>query len=393
MKAPIFAMGKSVKDISSEKATEIVNKWISISNAKTNEATIEIDGDIGEDWWSGSSENTVKAVKDKLKEIANLKAKKIIVNINSLGGDVSHGLGIHDILAQHEAEIETNVQGLTASAATIIAQAGDVRKMSDNALYLIHQPWSIFLSNVTELEQDLENMRTINDRLVAIYTKRSGKSEDEIRALMNENNGNGKWISADDAKEIGLIDEIYEPMKAAALVLSSDVKNALHLPDLPTVQKSIPFGLTREQAEEEEQKRTQFLDIMKEELKTMFAGLKGWFTDNFKKEGSEESAIPAEAQAKLDELDAKIEEIGNQEDKITALQDQVNTLSGEKDTAANSLKEAQDKIAALQTELVQAKANSTKKTGKEGMEDAEDLDDELNKSLASDIAKLKGRFN
>ena len=384
MKIAIFAMGRNVKDITPEKAAEIVNKWINISNAESNEATIDIDGTIGEDWWSGSSENTVKAVKNKLTEIANLKAKKIIVNINSLGGDVSHGLGIHDILAQHEAEIETNVQGLTASAATIIAQAGDVRKMSDNALYLIHQPWSIFLSNVNELEQELEDMRTVNDRLVAIYTKRSGTPEEDIRALMNEANGNGKWISADEALEMGLVDEVYEPMKAAAMVLDADTKMAMRLPDLPTVQKTIGFNKEQEEAEQEEQRK--FLDIMKEELINLFAGLKGWFTENFKKEDSDEVSIPEEAQAKLDELEAKIEEVGNQEDRITDLEGQVETLTGERDTA-------QSRITELETELAQANAGSTKKKGKEGMEESEGMDDAEAQSLANDVAAIKGRFN
>ena len=389
MKIGIYAMGKSVQDITPEKASEIVNKWISIKNADQEETTIDIDGTIGDDFRSGSSENTVKAIKQKLKEVANLKSKKIIVNINSLGGDVSHGLGIHDVLAQHSAEIVTDVQGLTASAATIIAQAGDTRKMSDNALYLIHQPWSFFMSNVSELENDLEDMRTINNRLVAIYTKRSGATEDEIRELMNEANGNGKWINADDALEMGLIDKVYEPMKAAAMVLDGDMKMSMRLPDLPTVQKTIPFNKEQEQ----EEQNNKLLDIMKKEFTDMFAGLKSWFNENFKKEGSEESEIPVEAQAKLDDLEAKIGEIGDQEDKITTLEGQVETLTGEKETATTAQATAEAKVKELETDLAKAKATSTKKQGKTGLEESEDMDDPHQQSLAADVAKIKGRFS
>lgn len=193
---------------------------ISIRNESDNEAVIDIDGEIG--WVSYDGDeyqwNTAPAIKKKLKEIAKLDADKIIVNINSLGGFVDDGLAIHDALAQHPAEIETRVTGMTASAATIIAQAGDIRKMSDNALYLIHHAWGLAIGNVFEIEGAIDDMKQIDKRIAKIYAKRSGKSEEEFLELMGEQNGAGRWIDADEAKEYGLIDEAFEPMKAAASV-------------------------------------------------------------------------------------------------------------------------------------------------------------------------------
>ena len=191
-------------------ATELINKVIKIQNADTDTPTIDIDGFIGDLFWE-ESKNTVKAIKARLKEISKLKAKKIIVNINSPGGFVDAGLGIHDILAAHKAEIETNVEGLTASMATIIAQSANkgMRRMSDNALFLIHQPMNGAFANVTEAEQNLEELKKVNSRLVNIYDKRNSVSdEEEIRELMGVNNGNGKWIDADEALDLGYIDEI-----------------------------------------------------------------------------------------------------------------------------------------------------------------------------------------
>lgn len=371
--------------------------WLRIENKKENIVVIDIEGVIGGSFWDEDEEqknNTKAKMSAELKAIAALKPTKIIVNINSLGGDVGHGISIHDLLVQNTAEIETRVVGLSASIATVIAQAGNKRSMSANALYLVHMPMFGILGMFNEIE--LENMRsdlnTVSTTMKAIYTKR-GVEPSVLEDLMTVDNGNGKWLSADDTLEMGLVDEVYEPMKMAAMVLDKNIQNAMHLPDLPTIQKTLPFNKLQEQAEEEKKNNNQFLDIMKKELMDMFAGLKGWFTDNFKKEGSDESTIPAEAQAKLDELEAKIEKVGIQEDQITELEGQVETLTSEKTTAADSLKASEEKIAALQTDLAQAKAGSTKKKGKEGMEDAEDLDDELNKSLANDIAKLKGRFN
>lgn len=213
---------------------------IEIRNQSKEEAVIDIDGEIGGfDFDTWEMVNTPKKIKDQLKKIADLDTKKIVVNINSLGGFIDDGLAIHDILASHDAEIETNVIGMTASAATIIAQAGDVRKISDNALYLIHRGWGGMIGNANDAEAFAEDLRTMDKRIANIYAKRSDKSVDEMLDLMDANNGDGKWIDAEEAKELGLVDEVYEPMKAAAAVDMSMFKNmGLPIPenvDLPIV--------------------------------------------------------------------------------------------------------------------------------------------------------------
>lgn len=178
-------------------------------------AEVTIDGFIGEDFFD-ESDNTKQAMRNQLKQIDSIKADRIIVNISSLGGDVDHGLAIHDLLASHPSTVETNVIGMTASAATIIAQAGNVRKMSDNALYLVHKAWTIGMGNANDFEALVGDLRKLDDRIANIYSKRSGFDRDDFISLMNESNGDGIWISADEAKDYGLIDEITEPMKAAA---------------------------------------------------------------------------------------------------------------------------------------------------------------------------------
>jgi ATP-dependent Clp endopeptidase proteolytic subunit ClpP len=190
---------------------------IDIRNQSEDVAEIDIDGEIG--WVNENGEwNTAANIKDKLKEIDEIDASKIVVNINSLGGFVDDGLAIHDVLAQHEAEIETRVIGMTASAATIIAQAGDKRFMSDNSLYLIHKAWGLVIGNANDMLAQAEDLEAIDSRILNIYAKRSSKTESELQELMNENEGAGKWIDADEALEFGLIDEAFEPMKAAAAV-------------------------------------------------------------------------------------------------------------------------------------------------------------------------------
>lgn len=181
-------------------------------------AELTIDGIIGEDFFNPEDDqNTKQKMREQLREVDAIQADKIVVNISSLGGDVDHGLAIHDLLAANSARVETNVIGMTASAATIIAQAGDERFMSDNALYLVHRAWTMGMGNANDFQALADDLITLDDRISNIYAKRSDKDQQDFLDLMNESNGDGIWISAEEAKEFGLIDSITEPMKVAAM--------------------------------------------------------------------------------------------------------------------------------------------------------------------------------
>lgn len=186
-------------------------------NAAAKTATIDIDGYIGYNWYS-DNENTKERLKRELKSISNIKADTIVVNINSLGGDVNHALSIHDLLAEHPARVITKINGMTASAATIIALAGDERKMSDNALALIHLSITTIWGNVNDFKSAIKDMETINERIANMYAKAGNKDTEYYTNLMNENNGRGKWIDAQEMKDIGLITDVFEPKKMAAAV-------------------------------------------------------------------------------------------------------------------------------------------------------------------------------
>lgn len=251
---------------------------ISIRNQSEDEAVIDIDGEIG--WVNENGEwNTASRIKNKLKEIDQLEVSKIIVNINSLGGFVDDGLAIHDVLASHSAKIETRVIGMTASAATIIAQAGDRRFMSDNSLYLIHKAWGLAIGNVNDMMAVAEDLEAIDKRILNIYAKRSGKSEDDIQELMNENSGGGKWIDADEALGFGLIDEAFEPMKAAASVTRAMIKDyGLPMPEDKkenttdvsgeTIFKTVTTTNTKDNdSEESDREIPEGIDLTEEQLK------------------------------------------------------------------------------------------------------------------------------
>ena len=203
-------------------------------NENTDEAVIEIYGQIGyEGWDREDDENTARLMSGELDRIKALNAKRITVKINSLGGDVNHALAIHDLLAEHPALVTTQINGLCASAATIVAMAGKERRMSKNALFLIHQCSAyVGRANQEQLAQELETQKTVNGRMLDIYTAACNGKEAEISELLKANNGLGKWLTATEAKDFGFVTDIYnESRKTAYFTQSAFSDNGL--PALP----------------------------------------------------------------------------------------------------------------------------------------------------------------
>lgn len=204
-------------------------------NESAEEATIDIYGEIGYEGWDRSEdENTARQLSEELDRIKAIKAKRITVRINSLGGDVNHALAIHDLLAEHPASITTQINGLCASAATIVAMAGSERKMSKNALFLIHQcsAW-IGRANQETLSQELETQKTVNHRLLSIYNEKCPDREREIEELLKANNGRGKWLTAAEAQELGFVTDVYNETRKTACV-SANAISENGLPELPS---------------------------------------------------------------------------------------------------------------------------------------------------------------
>ncbi len=204
-------------------------------NESPEAATIEIYGTIG--GWDPDKKrpvNTISSIAPELERLKNIASKTIEVKINSYGGDINHALAIHDALKDHTATITTIMNGYCASAATIIAMAGTVRKISRNALFLIHKCSSYTYGNENDLAAELESQRTTNEVILNIYRQHCTKSADELDELFNANNGNGKWITAQEAFEWGFATEIYnDGTSAKVALLDHKILDAYKLPPLP----------------------------------------------------------------------------------------------------------------------------------------------------------------
>jgi ATP-dependent Clp endopeptidase proteolytic subunit ClpP len=212
-----------------------------IENKANDTVDITIEGYIG-DRYDDNKESilTKEDMAKQLKQVAEIKAKYINVYINSYGGDVNHGVSIHDLLANHPASVTTIINGHTASSATIIAMAADKgqRRISANSLALIHRASTFAIGNVNDMEASLSDLKKVDDTIANIYAKRCEKTMDEVMEQMNKFNGIGEWFTASEAKEWGLVDEVYEPTRMAA-VIDEKVFDTYGLPAIPQEKLNI----------------------------------------------------------------------------------------------------------------------------------------------------------
>ncbi len=209
---------------------------------------IDIEGTIGipeecqfED--ASSRVATFEAFRREVKRITEVAAKSVVVNIRSTGGDVNDALLIYDALRDLDAHITTRCYGYTASAATIIAQAADegCREISSNALYLIHNSTCSIDGNAASLDARAELLRKTDEQLSRLYALHSGGEPDFFLALMAENNGEGRWLSAEEAIEAGLADSIINT-EDEAFEEPTEEAPATEEPQSPTkpLEKELP---------------------------------------------------------------------------------------------------------------------------------------------------------
>ena len=199
-------------------------------NNTAGECHIDIEGTIGvaEEWQFDEPEErvaTYERFREAVRRIGAVEAQRIVVNIRSTGGDVNDALLIHDALKQTGAHVTTRCYGYVASAATIIAQAASegCREISANALYLIHTSVCATEGNAAELAGKTELLRQTDARIATIYAARSGRPVEEFEALMNENNGNGRWLSPEETVAAGLADRVIDTAERPAASLAKQI--------------------------------------------------------------------------------------------------------------------------------------------------------------------------
>ena len=163
---------------------------------------------IGEDWWTGGGV-TANAVANALR---GANGRDVTVNINSPGGDMFEGIAIYNQLAQYPARVTVNVMALAASAASIIAMAGDTVNMALGSFLMIHNSWGVVIGNQNDMRGAADLFATFDGALADIYVHRASIKRAEIVAMMDGET----FIAPSDAIAKGFADAMIDDPKPDA---------------------------------------------------------------------------------------------------------------------------------------------------------------------------------
>lgn len=187
--------------------------WQFIKNesaeGEESSADLLLYGEISDSTWWGD-EVTPKLFAEDLAALGNIST--IRVRINSPGGDVFAAQAMYNLLKSHKARIVTHIDGLAASAATVVAMAGDEIVMPGNSMMMVHNPWTAVAGDARDMRKMADTLDTVRDTILATYQAKTGMERSQLINLMNSET----WLTADQAKEYGFADTVIEPVKVAA---------------------------------------------------------------------------------------------------------------------------------------------------------------------------------
>lgn len=197
-------------------------------DAATNTAEVNMYGEVVDarpiDWWTEEpipgNFIVLQEFLDDLNELAT--CSRIVIHINSGGGDMYAGVSIFNRLRELGAEIVTVCDGLAASAASVIFMAGDIRRVFAGSNIMVHSAATRLCGYYQDgdVEKALNQLRAHNQSMVNIYVERTGKTEEEIHAMVD---GTETWFTGGKAVSEGFATELTANTgKTVALKLSPD---------------------------------------------------------------------------------------------------------------------------------------------------------------------------
>ena len=268
--------------------------WDIIPGTETKPPEILLYGAISsqQSWW----EDRVTPAQFNSELAALGEVPEIIVRINSGGGDVFAANAIYTRLKDHTAKITVKIDGWAASAATIIAMAGDTIQIARNGVFMIHDPAMTVRDTfrAEDFEKMAEELKVIKQSIVNTYAMKTGKDEKEIADLMTEE----KWWTGDIAVENGFCDELmFSDSKTIVENANRIVVNSvpIDIAQFKTVPKTIldsannmrriPENVTKSDTKREETKMPTNMTV--DALKAEYPELINEIVNNAKKEERE----------------------------------------------------------------------------------------------------------
>lgn len=207
--------------------------WIRVKNQTEPEIrTLFLNGTIAEDSWF-DDDVTPKLFKDEL----NSGTGDITVWINSPGGDCFAAAQIYNMLKEYDGTVSIKIDGIAASAASVIAMAGDKVYMSPVSMLMIHNPATIAFGDHKEFEKAIDMLNEVKESIINAYELKTGLSRTKLAHLMDEET----WMDANKAIELGFADEMIkkESDKQADDLIDLKVSNDAFLFSSKAVSKAL----------------------------------------------------------------------------------------------------------------------------------------------------------
>ena len=184
-------------------APQALERWTPnlMSAAAADENTISIYDPIGVDFWTGEGV-TAKRIAAALRSIG--ADKDIAVNINSPGGDLFEGIAIYSLFREHKGNVRVKVLGLAASAASIIAMAGDEIQIARAGFFMVHNTWVLMVGNRHDLRDVADQLEPFDFSMADIYAARTGLEQKSVQKKMDAET----WINGSAAVDEGWADSL-----------------------------------------------------------------------------------------------------------------------------------------------------------------------------------------
>ena len=183
--------------------------WNFIQNEDTSETELLFNGPISEDTWWGD-EVTPALFRDELAKVSG----NLTVWLNSPGGDVFAASQIYSMLKSHKGKVTVKIDGIAASAASVVAMAGDETLIAPTALMMIHDPSTSAMGNKADMEKAIELLEEVKESIINAYETKSHLSRNKIAKLMSDET----WLNAKKAQEMALVDGILFAEKKMPVV-------------------------------------------------------------------------------------------------------------------------------------------------------------------------------
>nr|DAK43241.1 MAG TPA: Putative ATP dependent Clp protease [Caudoviricetes sp.] len=249
--------------------------WNLVKNEEEKTAELILYGSIGSDeYWDDISDKVFKQDIENLGDVEN-----ITLHINSPGGSVFSAVAIANTLKNHKAKVTANIDGLAASAATIITSACDTVRMPKNALFMIHNPITFAYGNNQEMQKTVEMLDKVKNSIIETYLNKTKTDKETLSELMD----NETWMDAEMAKDYGFVDEIVDEEVGKEFVENKLIINnmAFDISKFKNFRKVKGVVINNK-------KNTKEVKMTLDELKNQFPDLYDYVLNEGKKIGKEE---------------------------------------------------------------------------------------------------------